>query len=231
MLSNFFNDSKISEKLEAFKNLLVEKNKEFNLTSITDNKEIYIKHFYDSLSGEKFISSGAKVVEIGSGGGFPSVPLKILRDDIDFTLIESVGKKCNFLNLVKNTFNFENFEVKNARCEDLAKDNIYRENFDFSIARAVANLSTLCEYMLPFVKVGGKMIAYKSVNDEEIENAKNAIDILGGKISEIIKYSLPENMGERYLVIIEKIKNTPKKYPRGKGKERSKPLWLIKVRQ
>lgn len=224
MLSNFFNDSKISEKLEAFKNLLVEKNKEFNLTSITDNKEIYIKHFYDSLSGEKFISSGAKVVEIGSGGGFPSVPLKILRDDIDFTLIESVGKKCNFLNLVKNTFNFENFEVKNARCEDLAKDNIYRENFDFSIARAVANLSTLCEYMLPFVKVGGKMIAYKSVNDEEIENAKNAIDILGGKISEIIKYSLPENMGERYLVIIEKIKNTPQKYPRGKGKERSKPL-------
>ena len=224
MLSNFFNDSKISEKIEAFKNLLVEKNKEFNLTSITDNKEIYIKHFYDSLSGEKFISSGAKVVEIGSGGGFPSVPLKILRDDIDFTLIESVGKKCNFLNLVKNTFNFENFEVKNARCEDLAKDNIYRENFDFSIARAVANLSTLCEYMLPFVKVGGKMIAYKSVNDEEIENAKNAIDILGGKISEIIKYSLPENMGERYLVIIEKIKNTPQKYPRGKGKERSKPL-------
>ena len=224
MLSNFFNDSKIREKIEAFKNLLVEKNKEFNLTSITDNKEIYIKHFYDSLSGEKFISSGAKVVEIGSGGGFPSVPLKILRDDIDFTLIESVGKKCNFLNLVKNTFNFENFEVKNARCEDLAKDNIYRENFDFSIARAVANLSTLCEYMLPFVKVGGKMIAYKSVNDEEIENAKNAIDILGGKISEIIKYSLPENMGERYLVIIEKIKNTPQKYPRGKGKERSKPL-------
>ena len=138
--------------------------------------------------------------------------------------IESVGKKCNFLNLVKNTFNFENFEVKNARCEDLAKDNIYRENFDFSIARAVANLSTLCEYMLPFVKVGGKMIAYKSVNDEEIENAKNAINILGGKISEIIKYSLPENMGERYLVIIEKIKNTPQKYPRGKGKERSKPL-------
>lgn len=224
MLSNFFNDSKISEKIETFKNLLVEKNKEFNLTSITDNKEIYIKHFYDSLSGEKFISSGAKVVEIGSGGGFPSVPLKILRDDIDFTLIESVGKKCNFLNLVKNTFNFENFEIKNARCEDLAKDNIYRENFDFSIARAVANLSTLCEYMLPFVKVGGKMIAYKSVNDEEIENAKNAIDILGGKISEIIKYSLPENMGERYLVIIEKIKNTPQKYPRGKGKERSKPL-------
>ena len=224
MLSNFFNDSKISEKLEAFKNLLVEKNKEFNLTSITDNKEIYIKHFYDSLSGEKFISSGAKVVEIGSGGGFPSVPLKILRDDIDFTLIESVGKKCNFLNLVKNTFNFENFEVKNTRCEDLAKDNIYRENFDFSIARAVANLSTLCEYMLPFVKVGGKMIAYKSVNDEEIKNAKNAINILGGKISEIIKYSLPENMGERYLVIIEKIKNTPQKYPRGKGKERSKPL-------
>lgn len=224
MLSNFFNDSKISEKLETFKNLLVEKNKEFNLTSITDNKEIYIKHFYDSLSGEKFISSGAKVVEIGSGGGFPSVPLKILRDDIDFTLIESVGKKCNFLNLVKNTFNFENFEIKNARCEDLAKDNIYRENFDFSIARAVANLSTLCEYMLPFVKVGGKMIAYKSVNDEEIENAKNAINILGGKISEIIKYSLPENMGERYLVIIEKIKNTPQKYPRGKGKERSKPL-------
>ena len=101
---------------------------------------------------------------------------------------------------------------------------MYRENFDFSIARAVANLSTLCEYMLPFVKVGGKMIAYKSFNDEEIENAKNAIDILGGKISEIIKYSLPENMGERYLVIIEKIKNTPQKYPRGKGKERSKPL-------
>ncbi len=224
MLSNFFDDSKISENFEIFKNLLVEKNREFNLTSITEDKEIYIKHFYDSLSGEKFISSGAKVVEIGSGGGFPSVPLKILRQDLDFTLIESIGKKCNFLNLVKNKFNFKNFEVKNARCEDLAKDGLYREKFDYSIARAVANLSTLCEYMLPFVKIGGKMIAYKSVNDEEIENAKNAINILGGKISEIIKYSLPENMGDRYLVIIEKIKNTPPKYPRGKGKERSKPL-------
>lgn len=224
MLKVFTTENEILEKFEIFKNLLIEKNKEYNLTAITDNVEIYIKHFYDSLLGEKFISKNALVIEIGSGGGFPSVPLKLLRDDISFTLVESITKKCNFLNLVKSNFNFQNFEVLNRRCEDIAKNELYREKFDFAVARAVASLPSLCEYMIPFVKVGGKMIAYKSVCDDEIESAKNSINILGGKLLKVEKFELPNDFGQRYLVIIEKIKNTPSKYPRGNGKERKKPL-------
>lgn len=221
---NYLEAIETNEKFETYKNALIEKNKVCNLTAITDDEEVKIKHFYDSLVGEKFIKSYSHTVEIGSGGGFPSVPLKIFRDDIDFTLIETTGKKCTFLNEVKTLLNFQNFEVLNVRCEDLAKKEEYREKFDVCVARAVATLRTLCEYMLPFVKLGGIMIAYKGDADEEIESAKNALGILGGKIKEVYKYSLPNNMGERSIVIIEKVEKCPPKYPRGQGKERSKPL-------
>lgn len=219
-----FNGKEISEKFETFKNALIEKNKKFNLTSITDEKEIYIKHFSDSIEGEKFIEKNSSVVEIGSGGGFPSVPLKIVRDDLNFSLIESTGKKCAFLNEIKTLLGFKNFEIFNGRCEDLAKKSLFREKFDVCVARAVAELRTLAEYCLPLVKKGGIFIAYKGDVEEEIIKAENAIKILGGKIRETNAYSLPENYGKRTLVIIEKNNETPDKYPRGNGKERSKPL-------
>lgn len=221
---DYFKNSEYFEKLKKFAQLLIEKNKKFNLTSIIDEKQIFVKHFFDSVVGERFLESGKEICEIGSGGGFPSVPLKLFNDGYKFTLIETTGKKCRYLQEVKQFFGFENFEVLNARCEEIAKKPPYRESFDFCVARAVAELNTLCEYMLPLVKVGGKVVCYKGSNLQEVENAKNALEILGGEIETIFNYNLPFDMGERNIVVIKKVKNTPPKYPRGQGKERSKPL-------
>lgn len=149
------------KKLAKFCTLLKEYNEKFNLTSIKDDDEIYEKHFADSLKGEEFFFENAKVLEIGSGGGFPSVPLKIARDDLDFTLIEATGKKCSYLKTIGKELGFENFEVLNGRAEELGKKEEYREKFDIVTARAVAGLNVLCEYCLPFVKTGGIFVAYK----------------------------------------------------------------------
>ena len=212
------------EKFNKFSYLLTEHNKICNLTSVTDEKGVMYKHFYDSIVGEKLISNGATVVEIGSGGGFPSIPLKIVRDDLKFTLIESTAKKCAFLKSVVDSLSLNCVQVKNIRAEEGAHDKNLREKFDFAIARAVASLNTLCEYCLPFVKVGGKFIAYKGDAREEIKAAENAIKLLGGEIEKIVDYSLPEDFGKRELVVIRKIKHTPSVYPRGQGKERKQPL-------
>lgn len=212
------------EKFASFATLLTEHNKICNLTSVTDEKGVTYKHFYDSIVGERFISYSATVAEIGSGGGFPSIPLKIIRDDLKFTLIESTGKKCRFLQSVVDSLSLKCVQVENMRAEEGAHNKIFREKFDFAVARAVAQLNTLCEYCLPFVKVGGKFIAYKGEGMEEIDAAKNAIKLLGGEIEEVFEYSLPEDFGKRKLVIIRKIKSTPSLYPRGQGKERKQPL-------
>jgi len=229
MLKNLFLNEKIilndkqEQDLLKFKDLLLEYNKMFNLTSILEEEKIFIKHFLDSIYGAKYFSKG-KIIEIGSGGGFPSVPLKIFNRDLDFTLVESVGKKCKFLNVVKQSFNFENFEVINDRCEVLAQKSEYRENFDFVTARAVAKINTLLEYTLPFLKVGGKFVAFKTSDNEELLLAKKVAPLLGGTLEETISYSLPNEEGERVIMIFSKVSSTPKKYPRGQGKERSKPL-------
>ena len=212
------------KKFNIFKETLLKYNAMFNLTSIKDEEGINIKHFADSAMGVNFFKDSAKVIEIGSGGGFPSVPLKILRPDLKMTLVESTGKKCSFLNFVKESLNFENFEVLNVRCEDLAKNNLYRETFDHVTARAVARLNTLCEYCIPFLKKGGSFIAYKSDDQEEFKESLNAINILGAQFKEKFNYSLVDVMDKRSIYVIEKINNTPLKYPRGNGKERSKPL-------
>ena len=212
-----------SGRFAQFCGLLKEYNKKFNLTGVDDDEGIFYKHFLDSAAGVEFFPENAKVCEIGSGGGFPSVPLKILRDDLKFTLVESTGKKCGFLNIVKGELGFENFEVLNIRAEDGAKNHLLREKFDICCARAVAQLNTLSEYCLPYVKVGGAFIAYKGDADGEIEAAKNAVKVLGGEIENIVRYNL-ENCGKRTLVIIKKVKNTPSKYPRGLGKERKSPI-------
>ena len=211
------------EKLEEFKNLLLFWNKKFNLTTITDDLGIEIKHFEDSLINESYFFKNANVCEIGSGGGFPSIPLMCLRNDLKFTLFESVGKKCTFLNEVINNLKL-NAEVINARAEDAGKNPLYRESFDIVTARAVARLNTLSEYCIPLIKKEGLFIAYKGEKNGEEKEALNAIKTLGGTLIKSDFYNLSYDMGERSVFIIKKVISTPEKYPRGNGKERSKPL-------
>ncbi len=213
-----------SFKFLKFAEMLINYNKICNITSVSDEKGIFYKHFLDSAVGESLFSRGASVVEIGSGGGFPSLPLKFLRDDLSFTLIESTGKKCMFLKSVVDNFGLKSVKVENIRAEDGARDKNMREKFDFACARAVARLNTLCEYCLPFVAVGGKFIAYKGDSGDEVKEAEKAIKTLGGEVENIIEYELPYGYGKRSLIVIKKIKNTPSAYPRGLGKERKNPL-------
>ncbi len=212
------------QKLAQFCDFLLQNNRKFNLTSICDIEEVYIKHFYDSIKPEGLFSRGAKVVEIGSGGGFPSIPLKIVREDLDFTLIESTGKKCVYLESCADNLALNGVKVLNIRAEEGARREELREKFDCACARAVARLNTLCEYCLPYVKVGGTFIAYKGSDETEIEECKSAVKILGAQIEKIERYSLPFDMGARTAVVIKKIMPTPAKYPRGRGLERKKPL-------
>lgn len=212
-----------NSEFETLRNFLGDNNKKFNLTSITDKNEVYIKHFLDSVAGEKYFPFNSAVAEIGSGGGFPSLPLKIIRKDLSFTLIESTLKKCNYLKEAVDKLNLNCVQVVNARAEEVAKNNLFREKFDVSVARAVARLNTLAEYCLPFVKCGGRFIAYKSDCGDEITEAEKAFKLLGGEIENIEKFELPDG-GKRTLIIVKKIKSTPPSYPRGQGKERKCPI-------
>ncbi len=208
---------------EKYYNILIEYNKKFNLTAITEREEVIIKHFVDSLLGVDNIT-GNKLIDIGSGGGFPAIPLKIFKPDVMLTMVDSTGKKCDFLNAVCQELEFKSAKAICTRAEDLAKDSIYRESFDVCTARAVARLNTLLEYCMPFVKVGGYFVAYKGDATEELEEAQNAIKILGGKLEKVDNYELEG--AKRQIIVIKKIKNTPETYPRGNGKERKKPLWV-----
>ena len=210
--------------LEKFRLLLLEYNQKYNLTAILEEKDVYYKHFLDSGVGEGLFKKGAKVAEVGSGAGFPSIVLKILRPDLEFSLFESVGKKCEFLRVVVDNLGLKNVNIYNLRAEDGAKDPRFREKFDHVTARAVARMNTLSEYCLPFVKVGGTFIAYKSGEQEEIKEATSAYKLLGGKLKEAYAYELPEEYGARTLAVVEKVRETPLKYPRGQGKERKNPL-------
>lgn len=208
-------------KFEKYCSLLVEWNEKINLTAITDHDEVFLKHFADSLIGEKFIKKGSSVIDIGTGAGFPSLPIKIVREDITLTLNDCLNKRLIFLNEVIKELELSKVRTLHSRAEDLPK----KEKYDYALSRAVASLNTLCEYCLPFVKVGGYFIAFKSKDiDEEVENAKNAISILGGKIEEIKEINIPDTDIVRKLVFIKKIKETPSKYPRGKNLPKTKPL-------
>lgn len=224
---SFYEEKITQEKREEFayfRALLLEYNAKYNLTTILEERDMLYKHFLDSVAGEAFFKTGAKAAEIGSGAGFPSIPLKILRPDLQFDLFESVGKKCEFLQVVVDKLGLQGMHIYNIRAEDAAKNAMYREQYDAVTARAVARMNTLCEYCMPFVKVGGVFVAYKSGETGEITEANRAIGILGGKLKESVNYTLPSGYGERTLAVVEKVKRTPEKYPRGQGKERKQPL-------
>ncbi len=212
------------EKFGAFRALLLEFNKKFNLTAVTEEKDIFYKHFLDSLAGEMWIKKGASVAEIGSGAGFPSVPLKIVRDDLKFTLVESVGKKCDFLEILVEKLGLKGVEILRGRAEDFAREEKYREKYDVCLARAVARLNVLAEYCMPFVQKGGIFLSYKGDAEEEVKEAERAVFLLGGAKTETIFYELPQGYGKRSLILAKKINRTPTVYPRGNGKERKHPI-------
>ncbi len=212
---------KCLEKLEIFSDMIIERNKMFNLTAITDKREMEIKHFLDSLHGSRFLSD--RNLDVGSGAGFPGIPLAIANRDKRFVLVDSLRKRVDFLEEVKEACGLENVSVLHRRAEDMDRT----EKFGCVTARAVAPLNVLCEYCLPFVKVGGIMLAYKGRKaDEEIEQAEKALEILGGAVERKEPYtiSFDGEVMERNLVVIRKTRETPEKYPRGGNKPRIKPL-------
>ena len=213
------------KQFEKYYNLLIEWNEKINLTAITEEKEVIYKHFLDSVYGAKYIPQNAKIVDIGVGAGFPSIPLKIIRPDLNFVLIDSLSKRINFLNEVINELKLTNVTAIHARCEDLAIKIEYRESFDVAVARAVAKMNTLAEYMLPFVKIGGYMIAYKGAGvQNEIDEGQKAIEILGGQVDDMFTYSLGEYASNHTILCIKKICATPKKYPRNGNKPKNSPI-------
>lgn len=217
-------DNQIHQFLKYYE-LLVEKNKVMNLTAITEFDEVIEKHFLDSLQIAQYIDLNKEVsiIDVGTGAGFPGLPLKIAFLEIEVVLLDSLNKRINFLNEVIDELGLEKITALHGRAEDYGKNKEYREQFDYCVSRAVANMSSLSEYCLPFVKVGGSFIPYKSGNiDEELENAKKAVFLLGGKIEKVERFALSD--AQRSFVFIKKEQNTAKKYPRKAGLPTKEPL-------
>lgn len=222
-----FNIELTDEQLNKFNiycNMLIEWNSKMNLTAIKEPNEIAVKHFVDSCSVLNYvkIKQNAKVIDIGTGAGFPGIPLKILREDLDITLLDSLNKRLVFLNEVAKELNL-NFNTIHSRAEDLGRQEEYREQYDIAISRAVAPLNVLSEYSIPFVRKGGKFISMKGPNVQtEVDEAKKAIKILGGKCNNVVQFSIADN--SRSIVIVDKINPTPYTYPRHGSKISKKPL-------
>lgn len=213
------------ELFDRYAVLLTEWNEKINLTAITDAEGIEQKHFLDSVLPLSILDmpKGSAVIDVGTGAGFPSCPMKIVRPDLHITLLDSLNKRIRFLEMLSGELSL-GADCIHGRAEELGRKGEYREKFDIATARAVANLSQLCEYCMPFVKIGGAFAALKGLGGrEELETAQNAIKTLGGKVEQCIDYSLPSGDG-RTLIVIRKIAPTPEKYPRNKGQMTKKPL-------
>lgn len=232
LLQNYIKDYKITltenqyEQFQKYFELLVEWNEKMNLTAITDESGVALKHFADSLSLLNFVDipQNSSLADVGTGAGFPGVVLKIARPDIKLTLIDSLNKRLVFLGEVCAQLGIE-AELIHSRAEDGARDEKLRENFDFAVSRAVARMNVLSEYCLPYVKVGGAFCAMKGAQaNEEFKESLNAINTLGGKLENKYFFELPENGGERAIAVVRKVRNTPQKYPRQSGKIKAKAL-------
>ncbi len=212
-------------KFYKYMNMLLEWNENINLTAIIEPNEIISKHFIDCLTINKYINDNDLIVDVGTGAGFPGIPLKIINENIKVTLLDSLNKRINFLNEVIKENDLKNITTTHERVEDFGINEQNREKYDIATSRAVANLSTLVEYLLPLVKVGGRCICMKGNNiKEEVEMAKNAIEKLGGKIIKIEEIKLPKTDIQRNIIIIEKVKKTPNIYPRKAGIPAKKPI-------
>ena len=215
------------EQFDRYYELLIEWNKVMNLTGITDYDEVILKHFIDSLMLSEIcdMSNVSAMIDVGTGAGFPGIPIKIVYPHINAILLDSLNKRLKFLNTVIEELGLESVQTLHGRAEDYARKTEYRESFDLCVSRAVANLSTLSEYCLPFVKKDGTFISYKGGDsDQEVKQAERAVALLGGKVETIHKFTLPGTDMGRTLVEIEKIKNTPRRYPRKAGQPAKEPL-------
>lgn len=213
-------------KFQTYYQMLVEWNEKINLTSITEEHEVYLKHFYDSIAPSFYtdLTKELTICDIGAGAGFPSIPLKIIYPNLKVTIVDSLNKRIKFLNQLAEALDLENVNFVHDRAETFGKGD-YRESYDIVTARAVARLSVLSELCLPLVKKGGQFIALKSSKgEEELEEARFGLGILGGKVRETISYELPEEAGERQMILIDKRSQTPKKYPRKPGTPNKSPL-------
>lgn len=218
-------DNQQIDQFTLYMELLKDWNTKMNLTAIEDDREIIIKHFIDSLSILPYVENKEqKVIDVGTGAGFPGIPLKIVNSNIEVTLLDSLEKRIKFLNEVIKSTNITKIKAIHGRAEDMGINPLYRENYDIAVARAVANLPVLLEYCLPFVKINGIFIAMKGSNTEEFKNCSKALEILGGKIEKIEKMELPFTNIERNVVVIRKFRQTPTKYPRKAGKPVKEPL-------
>ena len=218
-------NEKQKEQFYNYMKLLIEWNEKINLTAIVDPKEIVLKHFVDSLTISKYIKENSYIADVGTGAGFPGIPLKILRADIKVVLVDSLNKRIKFLDEVINKLELTNIKTIHSRAEEFGQNKEYREKFDIVTSRAVANLATLSEYLLPLAKIEGKCLCMKGPDiEEEIKNGENAIEILGGTIENVYQFNLPQSDIKRTIIEIEKIKSTNPKYPRKAGTPAKEPL-------
>lgn len=214
-------------KFITYKNLLQEWNEKINLTAITEDEEVIKKHFIDCIKAfsENQFKEAKTLIDVGTGAGFPGLPIAIMKEDLNITLLDSLNKRVNFLNIVKNSLNLTNVTTIHSRAEDGARNKELREKFDIATSRAVANMAVLSEFCLPYVKVGGYFIALKGpAITDELNDAKNAIGTLGGKLIEVTEVSVEGTDLKHNLVVIKKVKETPKTYPRKAGSITKKPI-------
>ena len=215
------------EQYERYFELLVEWNEKINLTAITEKDEVYLKHFYDSIAPilQGLIENQPiRLLDIGAGAGFPSLPMKILFPELNVTIIDSLNKRINFLHLLAEELGLSGVHFYHGRAEDFAQDKAFRAQFDLVTARAVARMQVLSELTIPYLKVGGRLLALKASNaPEELEEAKNALNLLFSKVEDNLQYELP-NGDPRYITLVEKKKETPNKYPRKAGMPNKRPL-------